>query len=98
VDRTQDEHFQRILTSPDDAFPAICPRPHAPDLLLRSFAVPKVKATYFRLVVLTNQCTGGPDYRGEQDADPGAVSDCPGGQHAGRRRAGRRAAGVPGQK
>jgi extracellular elastinolytic metalloproteinase len=26
--------------------------------------------------VVTNQCTGGPDYAGEQDADPRAGTDC----------------------
>jgi extracellular elastinolytic metalloproteinase len=26
--------------------------------------------------VLTNQCTGGPDFRGEQDKDPRTVTDC----------------------
>ena len=29
-----------------------------------------------RLRVLTNQCTGGPGYQGEQDADPGNATDC----------------------
>jgi hypothetical protein len=28
------------------------------------------------LVVLDNQCTGGPAYAGEQDADPLNVTDC----------------------
>jgi hypothetical protein len=33
-------------------------------------------ATHLRLEVLTNQCTGTPDYAGEQDADPRANTDC----------------------
>ena len=27
-------------------------------------------ATHVRFVVLTNQCTGAPDYQGDQDDDP----------------------------
>jgi len=76
VDCSQDVQFQLTFTSPGDAFPAIGPRPRAPDLLLREFAIPKTLATYVRIVVLTNQCTGAPDYQGEQDQDPGAISDC----------------------
>jgi hypothetical protein len=79
VDCTLDTHFRRVFVSPADAFPAIGPRPRAPDLLLREFRIPRTRATFVRLVVLTNQCTGAPAYQGEQDADPGAVSDCPGG-------------------
>jgi hypothetical protein len=26
--------------------------------------------------VLANQCTGGPAYQGEQDADPSSTTDC----------------------
>ena len=26
--------------------------------------------------MLTSQCTGGPAYQGEQDADPSATTDC----------------------
>jgi extracellular elastinolytic metalloproteinase len=33
-------------------------------------------ATHLRFEVVTNQCTGGPDYAGEQDADPRASTDC----------------------
>jgi extracellular elastinolytic metalloproteinase len=77
VDCTQDSQFKLIFTSPADAFPAIGPRPRAPDMLLTKFDVPRTAATYVRIVVLTNQCTGAPDYQGEQDQDPGAISDCP---------------------
>ncbi|MCI0633707.1 MAG: M36 family metallopeptidase [Actinobacteria bacterium] len=75
-DCTQDEDFVLIFTSAPDAFPAIAPRPRAPDLLMREFDVPKTKATYVRLVVLTNQCTGTPAYAGDQDDDPLNTTDC----------------------
>ena len=68
--------FHVIYTSPADAFPSVAPRPRAPELIIESFAVPKTKATHLRLEVLTNQCTGTPDYAGEQDADPRANTDC----------------------
>jgi len=63
--------FTTVYTSPGDAFPAVAPRPVAPDLIMRSFklATP-VTADYLRLVVDTNQCTGGPAYAGAQDQDP----------------------------
>jgi extracellular elastinolytic metalloproteinase len=76
VDCSGDGDFTPIFTSSADAFPSVAPRPRAPDLMLRSFAVPQTKATHVRLVVLTNQCTGTPDYAGEQDADPRADTDC----------------------
>ena len=43
---------------------------------MRSFAVPTTSATHVRLRVLTNQCTGAPDYQGDQDNDPDNVTDC----------------------
>lgn len=73
---TSDADFKLLFESPADAFPAIAPRPRAPDLLLRSFAVPKMKATYVRLVVVSNQCTGTPAYHGDQDDDPLNITDC----------------------
>ena len=76
VDCTQDEQFQLLFTSPDDAFPAVAPRPRAPDLTLREFDIAKTAATYVRLVVLANQCTGTPAYAGDQDDDPLNVTDC----------------------
>ena len=76
VDCTSDSDFQVIFTSAADAFPSIAPRPRTDELILRSFNVPKTKATYVRLRVLTNQCTGAPDYQGEQDNDPRALDDC----------------------
>ena len=33
-------------------------------------------ATHLRFEVVTNQCTGGQDFAGEQDADPRASTDC----------------------
>ena len=43
---------------------------------MRDFEVSKFKATSLRLRVLTSQCTGGPAYQGEQDADPANATDC----------------------
>ena len=76
VDCTQPSQFSVLFTSPPDAFPSIAPRPRVPELVMRSFTVPKTKATYVRLRVLTNQCTGAPDYQGDQDDDPLNVTDC----------------------
>jgi extracellular elastinolytic metalloproteinase len=76
VNCSQDSQFTRIFTSPADAFPSVAPRPRAPELITRSFDVPQTKATHVRLVVLTNQCTGGPAYQGDQDDDPGNSTDC----------------------
>lgn len=68
--------WKRFYTSPGDAFPALRPRPVAPNLTLRSFAVPATKAAAVRLVVLENQCTGYAGYAGEQDNDPANATDC----------------------
>lgn len=68
--------FRKVYTSPTNAFPSGRPRPLAPDLTLRSFDIPDVTATHVRLRVVTNQCTGGPAYQGEQDNDPVNVTDC----------------------
>jgi extracellular elastinolytic metalloproteinase len=67
--------FTTVLTSPADAFPAVAPRPRAPQLIIRGFDLAGT-ATHVRLVVLTNQCTGAPDYQGDQDDDPINVTDC----------------------
>jgi hypothetical protein len=45
-------------------------------LLLRNFAFSPVRATHLRIVVRNTQCTGGPAYQGEQDADPFNATDC----------------------
>ncbi|MGI8707527.1 MAG: M36 family metallopeptidase [Actinomycetota bacterium] len=76
IDCSQDSQFTKIFTSPADAFPSVAPRPRAPELIVRSFVVPKVKATFVRLVVVTNQCTGAPAYQGDQDDDPLNTTDC----------------------
>jgi extracellular elastinolytic metalloproteinase len=76
VNCSQPSHFQVIFTSAPDAFPSVQPRPRAPDLILRSFDVPRTRATHIRLEVLTNQCTGGPDFQGDQDDDPRNITDC----------------------
>jgi extracellular elastinolytic metalloproteinase len=68
--------FTLVFTSADDAFPGDAPRPIQPELIMRDFTIPKTKATHLRLRVLTSQCTGGPAYQGEQDADPGNATDC----------------------
>lgn len=68
--------FHPVYTSADDAFPAVNPRPVAPDLTSRTFDVPDFAATYVKLVALQNQCTGAPGYQGDQDLDPTNNSDC----------------------
>ena len=45
-------------------------------MLLRSFDIPDTQATHLRLVVKTSQCTGGPLFQGDQDADPAVNADC----------------------
>jgi extracellular elastinolytic metalloproteinase len=76
VDCTQDAQFSVLFTSAPDTFPSVAPRPRVPELLMKSFTVPKTNATFVRLRVLTNQCTGTPDYQGDQDDDPLNVTDC----------------------
>ena len=43
---------------------------------MRSFDIPKTKATFVRLRVLTNQCIGTLAYAGDQDDDPNNNTDC----------------------
>jgi hypothetical protein len=76
VDCSQDSQFTSVFTSPPDAFPSGVPRPRAPELLMRSFAVPQTRASFVRLRVLTNQCTGQAAYQGDQDDDPLNTTDC----------------------
>jgi extracellular elastinolytic metalloproteinase len=68
--------WKRIYTSPADAFPAVRPRPVAPNLALRAFDVPDTAATHVRFVALENQCTGYAGYAGEQDTDQTNDTDC----------------------
>jgi hypothetical protein len=69
-------NFTTIYVSAEDAFPAGQPRPLAPNLIFKTFVVPQTTATHVRLVVLDNQCTGGPAFQGDQDNDPVNNSDC----------------------
>ncbi len=71
-----DAQWERFYTSPADAFPAQAPRPVSPNLLMRSFNVPNVRAAAIRLVAVENQCTGFTGYAGDQDNDPGNDTDC----------------------
>ena len=79
---TNPQGFTSIYTSPANAFPGDAPRPVAPQLILRSFAIPETvplearKATHVQIRVLTNQCTGQPQFQGEQDNDPLNATDC----------------------
>jgi extracellular elastinolytic metalloproteinase len=72
LDCGTDASFTRIFRSEPDAFDGRRPRPRVPDLTLRSFDVPDTVATHVRLVVVDNQCTGGPDFQGDVNpvADP----------------------------
>jgi extracellular elastinolytic metalloproteinase len=76
VDCADDGEFAPAYTSPADAFPSVAPRPRAPELIVRSFDIPDVRATFVRMVVLHNQCTGTPDYQGDLDDDPLNITDC----------------------
>jgi len=76
ADCSQDDSYQRAYASASDAFPADAPRPVAPMLLLRNFTFSPVRATHLRIVARNTQCTGGPAYQGEQDADPFNATDC----------------------
>jgi hypothetical protein len=69
-------NWTTAVDSPADAFPSVRPRPVAPDATLRTFAAGGGQATMVRLVVKTNQCTGAPDFQGDQDNDPTNNSDC----------------------
>ncbi|MDG4759246.1 M36 family metallopeptidase [Micromonospora sp. WMMD710] len=76
TDCADPSRWQRIYTSATDAFPGGAYRAYSRDINLRSFAVPTTVATHLRLEVLASQCTGGPQYAGEQDADPATTTDC----------------------
>jgi extracellular elastinolytic metalloproteinase len=76
VDCADAADFSPVFTSPADSFPSVAPRPRAPELILRTFDIPDTRATHLRLEVVTNQCTGAPEYAGEQDADPRPNTDC----------------------
>ena len=69
-------NFDPILTSSEDAFDAVAPRPVSPDMTMKSFDVTDTVATHIRLVALDNQCTGGPEFQGSQSNDVAAPTDC----------------------
>jgi extracellular elastinolytic metalloproteinase len=68
--------WTRFYVSKANAFPAVRPRPVAPNLTLRSFKVKPTRAAAVRLVALENQCTGFAGYAGELDNDPVNDTDC----------------------
>ncbi|MDN3358711.1 M36 family metallopeptidase [Actinomadura sp. DC4] len=76
VDCSQAKDYHRVFTSPRDAFPAAKPRPVAPNLTMRSFSIPKTTATHLRFEVVASQCSGNPDYAGQQTNDPNVPTDC----------------------
>ena len=73
---TADADFKVVFRSSPNAFEAVAPRPRAPDLIMRSFNTPRIRATHVQLRVVTNQCTGTPAYAGDQDDDPLNITDC----------------------
>jgi hypothetical protein len=73
---TKDSDYHVAYTSAGNAFPAELPRPVTPMINLRSFDIPATQATHLRLVVLSSQCTGNPQYAGQQTADLANPSDC----------------------
>ena len=75
-DCSTDAGYNRVYASAANAFPSDAPRPVAPTLILREFTFSPIQATHLRLVVKHSQCTGGPDFQGEQDADPANATDC----------------------
>jgi hypothetical protein len=76
VDCSQAKDYHRVFTSARDAFPAAKPRPVAPNLTMRSFSIPKTTATHLRFEVVASQCSGNPDYAGQQTNDPNVPTDC----------------------
>jgi hypothetical protein len=76
ADCTTDAGYRQVYRSAPNAFPAAAFRPTAPQLNMRSFDIKPTKATHLRLQVLASQCTGAPQYAGEQDNDPAATTDC----------------------
>jgi extracellular elastinolytic metalloproteinase len=76
ADCSTDDGYNRVYASATNAFPSDAPRPVAPTLLLREFTFSPIQATHLRLVVKNSQCTGGPDFQGEQDADLVNATDC----------------------
>jgi extracellular elastinolytic metalloproteinase len=71
-----DASYREVYRSPGDAFPGGAFRPFASQLNLRTFTIHPTLATHLRIQVLASQCTGNPQYAGEQDDDPRAATDC----------------------
>jgi extracellular elastinolytic metalloproteinase len=76
VDCSQSNDYRTVFTSADDAFPTGIPRPVAPNLIMRSFAIPNTTATHLRFQVVSSQCTGNRAYAGQQTNDPQVPTDC----------------------
>jgi extracellular elastinolytic metalloproteinase len=76
ADCSQAKDYRRVFTSARDAFPAVKPRPVAPNLTMRSFRIPATTATHLRFEVAASQCSGNPDYAGQQTNDPNVPTDC----------------------
>lgn len=76
VDCADAADFRTVYVSRKDAFDSGLPRPRGPELIVRDFDIPDTTATHLRIEAVTNQCTGTPEYAGEQDADPRAGTDC----------------------
>jgi extracellular elastinolytic metalloproteinase len=77
VSRDGGKTFTTFYRSPDDFFPAYRPRAVAPDLILRTVRLPKaVTGNAIRMVIRSNNCTGGTDFNYEQEKDLSAPSDC----------------------
>ena len=76
VDCSQAKDYRRVFASAKDAFPAARPRPVAPNLTMRSFTIPATTATHLRFEVGASQCSGNPDYAGQQTNDPNVPTDC----------------------
>jgi extracellular elastinolytic metalloproteinase len=72
--------FDTVYTSPTTSkrgpASADVPRPLAPNLSFQGFDVRDTSATHVQLRVVSSQCTGGPAYQGDPDADPTNQSDC----------------------
>lgn len=68
-------NFTTLLV--EDAFPGAPFRPLVSTWSLRSFDVPRTRATHVRLIVRSNQCTGEPAYQDSGlDNDPLNETDC----------------------
>lgn len=68
--------FEVAYTSAKNAFPSDIPRPVAPTLTMRSFHIKPTTATHLQLRVVASQCTGNPQYAGQQTNDPRVPTDC----------------------